>query len=85
MSIRFGQIGDPSMTDSDYGQTIARVWLTAEEVQRRTGISRTEIYAALQSGELVGHQRVKHRKWRVHIDDVDAWVRGEVAAAGRPA
>ena len=65
------------MTDSD--NPIARLWLTTDEVQQRTGLSRNIVYAALQTGALEGHQRTKHKKWLVHVDAVEAWIRGETA------
>jgi len=64
------------MTDSD-SSVIGRVWFSPAEVQAMTGISRTEIYLALQTGDLLGHQRGKGRIWRVHRDAVNAWMRGE--------
>jgi len=74
---RFGRAGDTSMTDSD--NPIARLWLSTTEVQQMTGLSRTEVYAALYAGELEGHQRAKHKGWRIHVDAVDRWMRGETA------
>lgn len=59
------------MTES----VLRRVWLTADEATQVTGVSRTEIYAALQSKELVGYQRTKNGKWRIHVDDSDRWMR----------
>lgn len=66
------------MTDSN-DLAIKRVWLSVDEVQQMTGVSRTEIYAALQTRELVGNQRTKHKKWRIHIDAINAWMRGDTA------
>ena len=62
---------------------ISRVWLTPAEVQQVTGAGRTEVYAALQTGDLEGHQRGKGRKWRVHRDAVERWITG--SSAKRPA
>jgi excisionase family DNA binding protein len=64
------------MTSSDR-PVLDRVWLTPAEVQDITGFGRTEVYAALQTGELEGHQRGKGRLWRIHKDAVETWVRGE--------
>jgi excisionase family DNA binding protein len=55
---------------------LRKVWLTTDEVRQTTGISRTTVYEALQTGELRGYQRAKHKAWRVHTDDVDMWIRG---------
>lgn len=54
---------------------IERVWLNVHEASQRTGVSKTELYAAARSGDLKGYQRSKNAKWRVHIDDLDAWMR----------
>lgn len=56
---------------------IQRVWLTVDEARQRTGVSKTELYEALQTRELVGTQRSKNAKWRIHIDDLDKWMRGQ--------
>jgi excisionase family DNA binding protein len=68
------------MTHSDHS-ALDLVWLTPAQVQLITGFGRTEVYAALQAGELEGHQRGKGRLWRVHRDAVSAWVRGESKAS----
>jgi hypothetical protein len=68
------------MTHSDHPE-LGLVWLTPAQVQTITGYGRTEVYAALQCGELEGHQRGKGRLWRVHIDAANAWVRGEQKTA----
>lgn len=34
---------------------------------------------ALRDGSLRGSQTVKNGKWLVHRDDLDAWLRGEIA------
>lgn len=53
-----------------------RVWLNVEEAAARTGVSRTELLNALQTGELRGTQRVPRGRWRLHVDDLDHWMRG---------
>lgn len=55
--------------------TIERAWLTVDEVEQYTGVSKTEVYIALQTAELPGSQRAKGGKWRIHRDDLDAWMR----------
>lgn len=65
----------------DTSPVIARVWLTVDEARQRTGVSKTELYEALQVGDLVGTQRGKHAKWRVHVDDLDRWMRHPGAGA----
>ncbi len=68
------------MTDSDQS-VIKKVWFSPPEVQALTGVSRTEIYLALQCGDLKGHQRNKGGSWRIHQDAIDAWMRGERMSA----
>lgn len=58
---------------------LRRVWLSVDEAQQVTGVSTREIYDALRTGDLVGTQRFKNAKWRVHVDDLDAWMRGAAA------
>lgn len=53
-----------------------RVWLSVDEAHQRTGVSKTELYTALQTGDLVGTQRGKNHKWRIHVEDLDTWMRG---------
>lgn len=55
---------------------IDRVWLNIDEASQRTGVCKTELYEAAGSRELIGYQRTKNAKWRFHIDDLDAWMRG---------
>ncbi|MCW2902256.1 MAG: Helix-turn-helix domain [Streptosporangiaceae bacterium] len=68
------------MTDSNRS-VLERMWFTPAEVMTITGVSRTEVYEALQTGELEGHQRGKARRWRVHRNAVEAWMRGAAAAS----
>lgn len=53
-----------------------RMWLSVVEAQRYTGVAKTTIYAALQTGDLLGSQRGKNGKWRIHVGDLDTWMRG---------
>jgi len=55
---------------------LARKWLSVEEAAFVTGVSSTELYEALRSHELPGSQRRKNTKWRIHVDDLDTWMRG---------
>jgi len=63
------------MTDSD-SSVIRKVWLSPAEVVEQTGVSRTDVYLALQCGDLKGHQRTKGGSWRIHQDEIDSWMRG---------
>lgn len=55
-------------------------WMTLPEVQAYARSGRVELLAALADGSLRGHQRKAGGRWRVHRDDVDAWLRSEPAA-----
>lgn len=55
-------------------------WMTVPEVAAYARSSRSDILAALACEELRGHQRVAGGRWRIHRDDVDAWLRGEPPA-----
>jgi excisionase family DNA binding protein len=62
-------------------EAIQRVWLTVDEARALSGVSRTELYIALQTNELPGTQRAKRGKWRIHRSDLDVWMRqGRVAS-----
>lgn len=57
--------------------TVEKVWFSVEEAAIRTGIGRTDIYLALQAGELRGYQRHGRKsRWRINVEDLDAWMRG---------
>ena len=60
-------------------------WLTVREATARARIGQRELLAALADGSLRGHQNKPGGRWRIHRDDVDAWLRGERRAlAGVP-
>ena len=61
--------------------SLQRVWLSVSEAEQVTGISRKELYEALQSGDLPGTQRVRNGKWRVHVDSLNSWMRRYEQAA----
>lgn len=60
-------------------EVITRQWLTVDEVRQMSGEGRTRVYQALQEGELVGRQRTPRGKWRVHVEEVDRWMRRGVS------
>lgn len=65
------------------GVAPGRVWLSVTEAQRYTGIAKTSLYEALQTGELAGSQRGgKRGKWRIHMNDIDAWMRSQSPQRG---
>ena len=58
-----------------------RIWHDTKSAGVYAGVSTDTILDALQSGECRGYQRVSPGgKWRIHRDDLDAWMRGERAA-----
>lgn len=59
-------------------------WLSPTQAAEHTACSRETIGAALRSGELRGYQRTAGGRWRIAIEDLDAWVRGETAEVEIP-
>lgn len=59
-------------------------WLLVPEVAERARCGKSEVFAALTDGRLRGYQRSKGGRWRVHVEDVDAWLRGEAPATDGP-
>lgn len=53
-----------------------RVWMSITEVVGYSGVNSSTVGDALRDGSLRGWQVVRGGKWRVHRDDVDAWLRG---------
>lgn len=56
-------------------------WMSVPSVADYTGHHRSTVRVALESGELHGHQRRYRGRWNLHIDAVDAWMRGEDGTA----
>lgn len=54
-------------------------WLTTAEAAQYAKRSRDGIARALRSGELRGNQPGRKGSWLIHRDDLDAFIRGEVA------
>lgn len=52
-------------------------WLLAGDAATRARCGRREIIAALNDGSLRGYQRRAGGTWRIHVDDLDAWLRGQ--------
>jgi excisionase family DNA binding protein len=59
-------------------------WMTVPEVVDYARSSRTEVHEALRTGRLRGHQVKAQGKYRIHRDDVDAWLRGVAPAPINP-
>lgn len=54
-------------------------WLTLPQAAERAKAGVRTLSRALADETLRGHQAVKGGKWRIHVEDLDAWVRGEKA------
>lgn len=50
-------------------------WYTPRASQRYSRRSNNDIYGALSSGALRGVQVNQRGDWRIHVDDLDAWIR----------
>lgn len=59
-------------------------WLLLPEAMTYARIGRTDLIAALETGALRGHQTKPGARWRIHRDDLDAWLRGEKPPAINP-
>lgn len=62
-------------------------WLTTKQAAEYAHVHRETIYAALQSGELEGHQinGKPSNPWLMTAAALDAWIRGEKPRRGRRA
>lgn len=54
-----------------------RVWFSTTQAAEYTGRHPKTLHKALAAGELNGNQRHAGCSWRIHRDDLDAWMRGE--------
>lgn len=54
-------------------------WLTVAQARVYTGRGRRTILNALADESLVGHRTGERARWHIHVDDLDAWMRGERA------
>lgn len=54
-------------------------WLTVAEAAHRARAGIRTIHRALADESLRGHKPVPGSPWRIHCDDLDAWIRGEKA------
>lgn len=61
------------MTALDINQ---RIWHTVQSAADYSEYSERTISDALREGSLRGSQRIKNGRWRIHRDDLDAWLRG---------
>jgi hypothetical protein len=63
---------------------IATDWMTVPEVIDYARSSRTEVQRRCVPARLRGHQVKPQGKYRIHRDDVDAWLRGVAPAPINP-
>jgi excisionase family DNA binding protein len=54
-------------------------WLTVRQACERAQRGKQMILAALADESLTGHRPGERGRWRIHVEDLDAWVRGEKA------
>jgi DNA binding domain, excisionase family len=59
-------------------------WLTVGEAVDYAKRSKNTLNCALRAGELRGSQTKRGGIWLIHRDDLDAWIRGEIAPAEPP-
>ncbi len=59
-------------------------WLTLPQAAERAQRGVRTLTRALADESLTGYQPVKGGRWRIHVDDLDAWVRGEKAPVKLP-
>lgn len=52
-----------------------QVWLTPQQVMKRTGFGRTVVYGALQSGALPSSQSGRRGHYRITPEAADEWVK----------
>ncbi|WP_408641765.1 helix-turn-helix domain-containing protein [Saccharopolyspora oryzae] len=52
-------------------------WMTVSQVAAYASRSTKTVLRALQARQLAGSQPVRRGHWRIHRDDVDAWIRGD--------
>ena len=56
-------------------------WLTVTEAAQYARRHAETVMKALRDGSLRGYQTKRSGIWSIHRDDLDAWIRGEVATA----
>ncbi|EFQ84688.1 DNA binding domain, excisionase family [Aeromicrobium marinum DSM 15272] len=54
-----------------------RTWFSTAQAAQHSGWSSKTVLRALRDGTLAGSQRMAGGRWRIHRDDLDAWLRGE--------
>lgn len=59
---------------------LQRRYCRVSDVVRITGVSRSQVFRALNAGELRGYQPAGSRIWLIEMEAVDAWIKGGRAA-----
>lgn len=60
------------------GKFLESPWMTTKETAEYAGRCKDTVLAALRRGELDGSQQSGvNGTWRIHVQDVDRWIRGE--------
>lgn len=59
-------------------------WFTVTEAAARARVNVDTIGDALRSGDLRGYQSGRGGRWRIHVNDIDSWIKGELAAVVVP-
>lgn len=63
-------------------RAIPVTWFTVHEAATYARRHYKTVLYALQEGSLKGSQRGARRRWSVHRDDLDRWIRGEAPKRG---
>lgn len=59
-------------------------WMTIIEAAKYARSNTKTVGDALRDGSLRGYQTGRGGKWRIHRDDVNAWLRGEDPVSAPP-
>ena len=54
-----------------------RLWHNTAQAADHAGCHRDTVLKAVEAGELHGSQRKKNGRWRIHVDCLDAWIKGQ--------
>jgi excisionase family DNA binding protein len=54
-------------------------WFTVTETAAGARVREDTVGDALRSGDLRGYQTGPNDRWRIHVNDIDAWIKGDVA------
>jgi excisionase family DNA binding protein len=60
-------------------------WLTTREAADYSRFNVSHINRSLRAGDLLGYQATRTGKWKIHRDDLDAWIRRNSSTDTPPA